>query len=64
MGRRGYKPAIIAIGHNILRIIYFTLTRAQHYWDSATDYKALAVQRNAPRWIKSLKKHGFLPDPA
>jgi hypothetical protein len=25
------------------------------------DYEALSVQRNAPRWLKMLKKHGFLP---
>jgi len=24
------------------------------------DYEALSVQRNAPRWMKMLIKHGFL----
>ena len=62
--RRGYKRSIIAIGHKILRIIFFMLKRREHYRDSATDYEALSVQRNAPRWIKSLKKFGFIPDPA
>jgi transposase len=32
----------------------------QHYRDSATDYEALSVQRNAPRWIKALTKYGFI----
>jgi len=58
--RRGYKRAIIAIGHKILRTIYFMLKRGQHYRDSATDYEALSVQRHAPRWIKALTKFGFI----
>jgi transposase len=58
--RRGHKRAIIAIGHKILRTIYFMLTRREHYRDFATDYEALSVQRNAPRWIKALTKFGFI----
>jgi len=59
--RRGYKRAIIAIGHKILRTIFFMLKRREHYRDSAADYEALSVQRNAPRWIKALTKFGFMP---
>lgn len=58
--RRGYKRAIIAIGHKILRTIFFILKRREHYRDSATDYEALSVQRNAPRWIKALSKFGYI----
>ena len=58
--RRGYKRAIIAIGHKILRTIFFMLQRREYYRDSATDYEALSVQRNAPRWIKALTKFGFI----
>lgn len=58
--RRGYKRAIIAIGHKILRTIFFMLKRREYYRDSATDYEALSVQRNAPRWIKALIKFGFI----
>ena len=58
--RRGYKRAIIAIGHKILRTIFFMLKRREHYRGSATDYEALCVQRNAPRWIKALTKFGFI----
>ena len=58
--RRGHKRAIIAIGHKILRTIFFMLKRREHYRDSATDYEALSVQRNAPRWIKALTKFGFI----
>lgn len=58
--RRGHKRAIVAIGHKILRTIFLMLKRREHYRDSATDYEALSVQRNAPRWIKSLTKFGFI----
>ena len=58
--RRGFKRAIIAIGHKILRTIFFMLKRREHYRDRATDYEALSVQRNAPRWIKALTKFGFI----
>lgn len=58
--RCGYKRAIIAIGHKILRTIYFILKRGEHYRDSTTDYEALSVQKNASRWIKALTKFGFI----
>lgn len=58
--RRGYKRSIVALAHKILRTVYFILKRREHYRDSLVDYEALAVQRNAPRWIKALVKHGFL----
>ena len=59
--RRGHKRAIVALAHKLLRTIFFMLNRGQHYRDSATDYEALSVQRNAPRWIKALTKFGFIP---
>jgi hypothetical protein len=34
------------------------------YLDKAVDYEALSVQRNAPRWLKMLIKHGYMPTPA
>lgn len=58
--RRGYKRAIVAIAHQLLRTLFVMLQRHQPYRDSATDYEALAVQRNAPRWIKALTKFGYL----
>ncbi|EKP0314470.1 TPA: IS110 family transposase [Aeromonas veronii] len=58
--RRGYKRAIIAIGHKLLRTIFFMLQRREHYRDCATDYEAISVQRNAPRWMKALRKFGFI----
>lgn len=59
--RRGHKRAIVALAHKLLRTIFFMLNRGEHYRDSATDYEALSVQRNAPRWIKALTKFGFIP---
>ena len=62
--RRGHKRSIVAIGHKILRTIFFMLQRREHYRDSATNYEALSVQRNAPRWIKALTRFGFIPTAA
>lgn len=62
--RRGHKRAIIAIAHKLLRTVFFMLKRGQYYRDSATDYEELAVKRNAPRWIKALKKFGMIAEPA
>jgi transposase len=61
--RRGHKRSIIAIAHKLLRTMFFMIKRREHYRDTSTDYEALAVQRNAPRWIKALTKFGFIPDP-
>lgn len=59
--RKGHKKSIVALAHKMLRIIYAMLTDGTHYQDRTIDYEALVVQRNAPRWIKMLEKHGFLP---
>ena len=62
--RRGHKRAIVAVAHKILRTIFFMLQRGEHYRDSATDYEALSVQRNAPRWIRALTRLGYIPKAA
>ena len=59
--RRGHKRSIVALAHKILRTIFFMIKRREHYRESATDYEALSVQRNAPRWIKALTRFGFIP---
>jgi transposase len=59
--RRGHKRSIIAVAHKLLRTMFFMIKRGQHYRDGATDYEALSVKRNAPRWIKALKQFGFIP---
>lgn len=60
MPRRGYKRSIVAIGHSIIRTIFFMLQRCEYYRDRLVDYEAMAVKRNAPRWIKALTKFGYL----
>ena len=56
--RRGHKRAIIAIGHKILRIIFTILKKLEPYKDPDVNYEEMQVKRNAPRWIKALKKYG------
>ncbi len=48
----------------MLRTIYAMLANGTHYQDRSVDYEALSVARNAPRWIKMLRKHGFIAVPA
>ena len=40
------------------------LCSGTHYQDKTVDYEALNVVRNAPRWNKMLRKHGFIAAPA
>ena len=61
---RLHKKAIVALAHKMLRIIYAMLSNGTHYKDSTVDYEALTVARNAPRWLKMLRKHGFITDAA
>jgi len=59
--RRGFKRAIMACAHKMLRIIWAMLLRNEPYRDATVDYEALSVRRNAPRWIKALVRFGYLP---
>ena len=59
--RKGHKKSIVALAHKMLRIVFAILQTNTPYRDRSVDYEALSVQKNAPRWIKMLKKHGFLP---
>jgi len=59
--RKGHKKSIVALAHKMLRIVFAVLKTRQPYRDRVVDYEALSVQRNAPRWIKMLVKHGFMP---
>ena len=59
--RRGHKKAIIALAHKLVRTMFFLLTRRQPYRDSGFDYEAANVAKNAPRWIKALKRFGYWP---
>lgn len=59
--RKGHKKSIVALAHKMLRIIHAMLSNGTPYQDRTVDYEALVVQRNAPRWIKMLAKHGYIP---
>jgi transposase len=58
--RRGGKRAIFALAHKILKIVFLLIERGDYYRDATVDYEKLSVQRNAPRWIKTLKKYGYI----
>jgi transposase len=62
--RKGHNKAVIALAHKMLRTVYAMLTNGTHYQDRSVDYEALSVAKNAPRWIKMLRKHGFIADAA
>ena len=55
------QRAIVAIAHKILKTVYLLIRRQTHYRDSAVNFAAMSVTRNAPRWSKMLTKHGFIP---
>lgn len=61
--RRGHQRAIMAIAHKLLEVSYVLLKKRQPSVDPKIDYEALTVGRNAPRWIKALKKFGYWPEP-
>ena len=60
MVRRGYKRAIVATAHKLLRVLYVVLRDARPYQDPEADYEQLLVRRNAPRWIRMLHRYGLL----
>jgi transposase len=62
--RKGRKKSVVALAHKMLRTVYAMLANGTHYQDTEVDYEALNVPRNAPRWIKMLRKHGFIATPA
>jgi len=59
--RRGFKRATVATAHKMLRVIFRVLATRTPYRDPETDYEAMMVKRNAPRWIAMLHKHGIDP---
>ena len=44
-----------------MRVIFRVLHSATPYRDPHTDYEAMMVKRNAPRWIAMLNKYGIDP---
>ena len=63
MLRKGYKRAVIATAHKMLRVIHSVLRSGTPYRDPEADHEALMVRRNAPRWIRMLQSYGHLSAP-
>ena len=57
--RIGYKRSILATAHKLLRTIYAILRDGHPYKDPQVNYEQLLAQRNEPRWIRMLEKHGL-----
>jgi transposase len=61
MLRRGFKKAIIAIAHHLIKTIFMLLSTKQPYADKSENLEELMVKRNAARWVRQLKKYHKLP---
>ena len=58
--RRGRKRAIFALAHKLLKLIFVLISRGDYYREATSQYEALSVAKNAPRWMKMLKKYGYI----
>ena len=58
--KRGYKRAVIATAHKLLRCSFALLRDGTLYRDPETDYEALLVERNASRWLRKLQEFNIL----
>ena len=58
--RLGHKRSLLAVAHKMLRTILAMLRDRQPYRDPGIDYQALVVERNASRWLRNLKRYGYL----
>ena len=47
--------------HKLLRVVYAVLRDGKPYRDPGIDYAKLVVDRNAPRWLRDLKRYCWLP---
>ena len=63
MLRKGYKRAVIATAHKMLRLVHSVLRSDNPYRDPEADHEALMVRRNPPRWIRMLQADGHLSAP-
>jgi transposase len=60
--RRGHKRSVVAIGHNIIRIIFYMIRDKEVYRDRVVDYNEMVVRKNAPRWLKQLSRLGYISE--
>jgi hypothetical protein len=50
-----------AMAHKLLKTVFVLIDRGDYYRDASVDYQAMSVERNAPRWMKMLRKYGYIP---
>ena len=50
----------VATAHKLVRTLFAVLRDAKPYRDPDTDYEALLVKRNAPRWLRMLQHYDVL----
>ena len=58
--RRGYKRAIVAVAHKMLRTIYAMLRDGTPYADPGIDYEGISIGRKASRWLQKLEQYGYV----
>ncbi len=58
--RRGYKRAIVAVAHKMLRTIYAMLRDGKPYADPGIDYERIAIGYKASRWLQKLEQYGYV----
>lgn len=58
--RSGVKRAIVAVAHKLVRTLFRCLKSGKPYIDPTIDYTYELVSRNKSRWIRQLRKYGFV----
>ena len=58
--RRGYKRAIVAVAHKLLRTIHAMLRDQTPYADPGIDHEAISIGRKAGRWLHKLEQYGYV----
>ena len=61
LARRGRKRAIFALADKLLKTVFVLIDRGDYYRDAGANNEAMSVERNAPRWMKMLRKYGYIP---
>jgi hypothetical protein len=50
-----------ALAHKLLKTVFVLIDRGDCYRDASVDYATMSVERNAPRWMKMLRKYRYIP---
>ncbi len=59
-----HKKAIVALEHNMIRLIHILQWRRQPCHDQAIDCAAISARRNIPLWLEPLEVIGQWPVPS